>query len=366
MLLEKGRISSSQLSVLIMGFVLGSSVIITPGGSAGHDAWIAVFIGLVEGLLIAWIFTALAKRFKNKTIIEINSLVYGKFLGKCISFLFIWYLFHLGSMVLNNYSHFFKLEIYHATPEAVGLLLLMLVCASTVGRGIEVLARCSLILVILTILTISSDTLLLIPHFDLNNLMPVLDVPIGELLWAAHGAASFPFAETVAFLMVLAFIDKSGKGSSAVSRGVLVAGFMLIIVAARNAAVLGQMASTYIYPSYLAAQVIDVGDVLTRLEVLVAINLITMGFIKISVLFYGTVLGLAQVFDLSSYRLIILPIGILMVILALTNVGNTIEMFDFANKGYPIYAVPFQIGIPLITLVVAKLRRLPQKGEVNK
>jgi spore germination protein (amino acid permease) len=365
MLLEKGKISNFQLSVLIIGFVFGSSVIISPGGGAGHDAWIAVALGLMEGLLIAWIFTALSKQFKDKTIVEISSLVYGKILGKCISILFIWYLFHLGALVLNNYARFFKLEIYPATPKIVILLLIMLVCASTVGRGIEVLARCSLILVPLTVLIAFSDTLLVIPHIDINNLLPVLDVPIGKLLWAAHGAASFPFAETTALLMVLAFVEKPEKGPSAVSRGLLIAGFILIIVAARNAAVLGQMDAIINYPSYLSAQVIDIGDILTRFEVVVAINLITMGFIKVSVLFYGTVLGLAQVFNLRSYRTIILPVGILMVILALTNVGNTMEMFQFANKGYPIYAVPFQIGIPLITLVVAKLRRLPQKGEVN-
>lgn len=362
MLLEKGRISNSQLSALIIGFVFGSSAIITSGGTAGHDAWLANALGLMEGLLIAWIFTALARQFKDKTIIEINDLVYGPILGKCISVLFIWYLFHLGALVLSNYARFFKLELYPATPKTVGLLLFMLVCASTVNRGIEVLARCSLILAPLTILVVFIDTLLLIPHINLNNLMPILDVPIGKLLWAAHGAASFPFAETVAFLMVLAFVDKSERGPSAVSRGLLIVGFMLIIVAARNAAVLGQMAAAYNYPSYQAVQVIDVGDILTRVEVLVAINLSTMGFIKTSVLFYGTVLGLAQVFNLHSYRPLILPVGILMMILALTNVGNTIETFDFANKGYPIYAVPFQIGIPLITLVVAKLRKLPQTG----
>ena len=365
MFLEKGKISNFQLSVLIVGFVFGSSVIIAPGGGAGHDAWIACALGLMEGLLIAWIFTALAKQFKDKTIVEIHSLVYGKILGKCISVLFIWYLFHLGAMVLNNYVRFFKLEIYPNTPKTVVLLLLMLVCASTVGRGIEVLVRCSLILVPITILVALVDTLLLIPHINLNNLMPVLDVPIGKLLLTSHGAASFPFAETVAFLMVLAFIDKPEKGPSAVSRGLLISGFTIIMVAARNAAALGQMSIVYNYPSYIAAQVIDVGDILTRLEVLVAINLITMGFIKISVLFYGTVLGLAQVFNLNSYRPIILPVGILMVILALTNVGNTLEMLEFASKGYPIYAVPFQIGIPLITLVVAKLRKLPPKGEIN-
>ncbi|MDP4093597.1 MAG: endospore germination permease [Bacillota bacterium] len=362
MLLEKGKISNFQLSALIIGFVFGSSVIISPGGGAGHDAWIAVALGLMEGLLIAWIFTALSKQFKGKTIIEISSLVYGKIPGKCISVLFIWYLFHLGAMVLNNYVRFFKLEVYPATPKIVILLLIMLICASTVGRGIEVLARCSVILVPLTVLIAFTDILLVIPHMDLNNLKPVLDVPIGILLWAAHGAASFPFAETIAFLMVLAFVDKPEKGPSAVSGGLLIAGFILIIVAARNTAVLGQMDEIVNYPSFLNAQVIDIGDMLTRFEVVVAINLIAMGFIKVAVLFYGTVLGLAQVFNLRSYRTIILPVGILMAILTCTNVGSTLEMFDFAKNAYPIYAVPFQIGIPLVTLIVAKLRKLPQTG----
>lgn len=364
MFLEKGKISQLQLIVLIIGFVYGSSVIVAPGGNAaGHDSWIGVSLGLMEGLAIAWIFTALARLFKNKTMVEINDLVYGRFLGKFVSALFIWYLFHLGALVLNNYTRFFKLEIYTATPRTIILLILMLVCASTVNRGIETLARCSLLLVPLTVLVVVMDTFLLIPHINLNNLLPVLDVPVTKIFVTAHGAASFPFAETVAFLMVAAALNKPEKGPSAVAWGLLAGGITLIFLTARNAAVLGSMAAAYNYPSYLAAQVIEVGEIFTRLEVLVAINLITMGFIKISVLFYGSAVGLAQVFKLHDYRPLILPIGILMVILALTNVGNTLEMIDFANKVYPIYAIPFQIGIPLITLIIAKLRKLPPKGE---
>ncbi len=360
--LENGKISSCQLSLLIIGFIFGASVIIAPGQQAGHDAWIAIALGLMEGLIIAGIFTVLARHFKGKTLIEINYLVYGKILGNFISVLFIWYLFHLGALVLNNYSRFLKLELYPATPKTLTLILIMLVCALTVRRGIEVLARCSLILVTITILMAIFDTLLVAPHMDLNNLLPILDVPIGKLLWTSHATAIFPFGDAVAFLMVLAFVNKPEKSRSAVFKGILIAGLVLIGVAVRNAAVLGQMAAIYTYPTYITAQVIDIGDVLTRVEVLVAINLITMGFFKISVVYYGTVLGLAQVFNLRSYRPLILPIGILMVILALTNVSNTAEMFDFANQGYPIYTIPFQIAIPLITLLVAKLRKLPQTG----
>lgn len=363
--LEKGKISSFQLGTLIIGFVAGSSVILPPGGGAGHDAWIAVALGLIEGLIIAWVFTALARQFAGLTIIEINSLVYGQVLGKCISVLFIWYLFHLGAMVLNNFGGFFSVEIYRNTPKIVIIFLLMLVCASTVGRGIEVLSRMSLILSALMLMVFIFDILFIIPYMNLNNLLPILDLPMGKLLWASHGAASFPFAETVAFLMVFAFLDKPQKSSSSVVWGLLIIGFFFISITFRNVAVLGQTVNIYNYPSYLAVEVIDIGEVLTRLEVLVALTLVTMGFIKISVLFYGTALGLAQIFNLHSYRPLVLPVGILMVILGITNVKNTMEMAEFAYEGYSIYAVPFQIGIPLITLVIAKLRGLPAKGEVK-
>jgi len=267
MSLENGKISSFQLSVLIIGFVFGASVIIAPGQGAEHDAWIAIALGLMEGLIIAGIFTALARHFKGKTLVEINSLVYGKILGNFISILFIWYLFHLGALVLNNYSRFLKLELYPATPKILTLILIMLVCASSVRRGIEVLARCSLILVTLTVFVVIFDTLLVAPHMYLHNLLPVLEVPIGKLLWNSHATATFPFGDAVAFLMVLAFVNKPEKSRSAVFKGIVIAGLVLIIVAVRNAAVLGQMAAIYTYPSYITARVIDVGDVLTRVEV---------------------------------------------------------------------------------------------------
>lgn len=365
MLLEKGRISNFQLLILIMGFVSGTFSLMTPGQDAGHDAWVAIVLGLMEGLCIAWIFTNLSRKFPDKTIIEINTLVYGRYLGKCISILFIWYLFHISAIVLSIFSTFLNVEIYHFTPKAVILLCMMLVCASTVNRGIEVLARLSLILVIISITLICLETLLLITHMDLKNLLPVMDIPVNKLLWVSHSVATNPFGEVVVFLMVFAFVDHPKKRFSTVALAMITAGSFLLIIIARNSMVLGQAALTSNFPTYLAVHMIDLGDILTRAEVVVAIDSIIMVLVKVSVLFYGTVMGVAQLFDLHSYRPLILPIGILMVIFAMTNFGNMIEMFAFVNKGHVLYAVPFQIGIPLITLIVARLRGLPPKWEVE-
>jgi spore germination protein KB len=362
MSLEEGRISRFQLIMLMVGFIYGTSLIIGPAGGAGHDAWIANLIGIMEALLIAWIFIALTNQFKDKTIVEINDLVYGRILGKGISLIFIWYLFYLSALVLTNVSRFFATEIYVATPKAVILIFMVAVCASTVGRGIEVLARCSVVLVALTLLVTLSDTFLVIPNMDIKNLLPILDIPVGKLLWVAHGAATFPFAETVAFTMIFAFVNNHKGRYAPVATAILIGGLGLTLLAARNTLVLGPMESGYVYPSYMAVKMIDIGDILSRLEVGVAVFFIFTGFLKVSVLLYGTVLGLSQVLNLRSYRPLIIPVGILMIILALTNVGSSVELFAFAQKGYPIYAMPWELGIPLVTLIVAKLRKLPQTG----
>jgi spore germination protein KB len=362
MLLEEGKISRFQLVILMIGFIWGTSIIISPAGTAGHDGWIANSIGVIEALIFAWAFCSLANHFKDKTIIEINDMVYGRILGKIISLLFIWYLFHLSALVLGVFSRFFNTEIYVATPKSVLLIVFMAVCASTVGRGIEVMARCSILLVAFVSLIIINDLFLGIPTMDIKNLLPILDVPMGKLLWAAHSAATLPFGETIAFMMIFTFLNSQKGRYAPTATAILIGGVTLSMLIARNSLVLGPMAAVYEYQSYIAVQMIDLGDFLSRLEVVVAVFFIFSGFIKMLVILYATVLGLAQLLNLRSYRPIIIPVSILMVIFALTNTTSSIELYEFAEKQFPIYIMPWQLGIPLITLIVAKLRKLPQTG----
>lgn len=365
MQLEKGRITNLELIMLMIGFIFGSSFIISPGKSGGQNGWLAVIIGIFEALLIAWIFVALSNKFKDKTIVEINDAVYGRILGKCVSLIFIWYLFHLAIQILALFEHFFSTEIYINTPPTVLLIFLLAVCASTVGRGIEVVARCCVVLVPLAFLVTISDFLLSIPNMDINNLLPVLDIPMGKFLWASHSAAVFPFAQTVAFTMVFSSLNNNKGRYGNVALAIIISGLFLTIIQLRNTLVLGPMISNYIFPSYISIQTINIADILSRLEVIVTIFFLFLVFIKVSVVLYGTVLGMAQIVSLRSYRPLIIPIVILLIILTPNSVSNFVEALEFTEKGYPIYALLWETGIPLITLIVAKLRKLPRTEGVK-
>lgn len=361
MALEKGRVTDTGFVMLIFGLIIGASSLQPPGRAAEQDAWIAILIGIAEGLLIAALFLILTKRFPGKTLVEISDIVYGPYLGKVVSIIFLWYLFHIGSLVLTNFTDYFSALFLTKTPHIILLATMVLICVSAAKKGIEVITRCSVILVPLAIFFYFLTIAFLIGDFEIKNLQPVLATPPAELLWAAHGAASFPFAETVAFLMVFPFLNNKRDAVPATFKGIIIAGLVLTGSVVRNIAVLGASEKAYIYPSFHAVAIINIAEIITRLELLASLIVLGMGFLKAVVFLYGVSLGVAQVCSLRSYRSLVVPVAVLMSILALYNFPNPAEYIRFVSNAYPVYALPFQVIIPLLTLIIAIIRKIDRR-----
>lgn len=359
--LEQGKISGSQLVILMVGFLLGSSVVIFPGQAARQDAWIAIIIGAVEGGIFALIFTTLARRFPGKTMVEILETVFSPYLGKLIAVIFVWYAFHDGSFVIRNFTDFFTTTVMIETPNIVFAVLLTIVAALAVGNGLEVITRCSLVLVPLTVLFLLVTFLAQLSQVEWTNFLPVFEIPVWQLLKISHSAAVFPFGETVFFLMVFPFLNRTKECRRKTVIGVLLGALLINIIAWGGIGVLGPTGALFTYPAYEVVKMFNLPFINTRFEIIVVINFLTMGFLKLAVLYYVTVLGLGQIFHLRSLRPLIIPIGILMIILSIINFSGITENFEFNTTSNLIYSTFFQLVIPLITLIVAMFRRLPRR-----
>lgn len=357
MKLEGGKIPANQLVFLIIGFIYGTVVIINPGRAAGNDAWLAFIVSMLVGLCFAAIYVILAQRFQTKNLLEINDLVFGPYLGKLISLVYLWYFFHLGAIVLRDFGDFLAGIIFPETPISVFLITMVLICASAVRNGIEVIGRTSIILTIITTIILVLTSLLSIPLMDFNNLLPILQTTkLKEFLTTVLISATFPFGETVVFLMIFSTVNNPKKLKLTTLIAFLFGGGLLLIQAIRNIAVLGTLMDIYTYPSYTAVRAVNIFEVITRIEILVVINFLTMGFIKVTVLYYAVSLGTAQLLKLKSYLPVVLPIGILMICLSLLQFESSFENSYFTYTIYPFYALPFQIFLPLLTLLVAIIR----------
>ncbi|MEN6350825.1 MAG: endospore germination permease [Syntrophomonas sp.] len=364
--LETGKISSLQMTILTTGFCIGTAVIVSPAKGAGHDAWIAVLIGVVEALIIARVVTALAEMFIDKTAIEIIELVYGRFLGKVVCLMYLLTVFHILVLAATVFADFFATEVYPNTPNLVIIGLGGAICSSAARRGIETIARTTMVLVTLTLLIVIIDSLISIPLMEINNLLPVLDISRGKLLFAAHSAAMFPLAQIGALAMIFPFLNHQKGRFAPIAAGITIAGVFLALAVMRNSLVLGPVEAVFNYPTYVVLKIINIKDIFSRLEVLVTMFFIFMLYMKASVLLYCITLGTAQMCKLRSYYPLIIPTAVLVIIFCLTNVRNPVDFFDFIDKAYPIYSAILLAVMPVLTLIIARLRKLPQSQGVSR
>ncbi len=73
--------------------------------------------------------------------------------------------------------------------------------------------------------------------------------------------------------------------------------------------------------------------------------------------FYVTVFSLAQTLKLQDYRPLIFPFGILLIAFTLIMTPNIVHYSKFIAEIWPFYAMTFGFLLPLILLIIAKVKK---------
>lgn len=109
-MLESGKISGRQFSIIVMLYLIGSAILIIPSilaAEAKQDAWIAALLTIGIALLFIPVYISLGTRFPNKTFAEYIEVIFGKWLGKAVSlFFFILFPLLIAALTLRNIRDF--------------------------------------------------------------------------------------------------------------------------------------------------------------------------------------------------------------------------------------------------------------------
>ncbi len=344
------RISNYQLFTILTCFLLGSTVIISPVTAAKHDAWLAFLISLFGGFILMMIYVSIANLHPSKTLTEILKSVFGNVVGTIISVLYIWYFIHLAALVLRNFGEYFVVVSYTETPILFIILCFAIVVVYAVKIGIEVIGRISEVFIFLLVLSVVFVFFALMSIFDVENLKPFLSEGFTPILKTAFSVLTFPFGETVVFLMIFPFVNKKKQLYKPTMLSLVIFGFIIFNMVLRNIMVLGDdMASRDIFPSHIVFRLIPGMD----LDPLLDINLVIAGMIKITICIYGAVTGITELLGLRSYKAFVIPIVSFIVPLSIWVYDSLMEMIAWATDVCPIYSIPFQIIIPIIILVIS-------------
>jgi spore germination protein KB len=355
-------ISVRQFFILVVYSVIGSTVIIIPSFlalKAKQDAWISAIITIVLGVFLVWMYDAIIKEFPDYTLIEINEKVLGKWLGKMASLIYITYFIFLTSLIIRTIGEFMVTQILVETPIEVIHILFLLVGAMGVRLGLEVLARTAEIFFPWIIFFFTLIVLLLVPRYDFQKIMPILENGFKPVLDGVFTFISIPFLDLIVLLMITPFVKKENKIKlrNGFIFGVIVGGAVVISFVFLCLITIGvDFTARNTYPTYVLAKQISIGQFLERIEGLVAGLWVFTIFFKMSICYFVSVLGLAQFFQIKNHKFFVFPLFYILIIYSIVSIPNWSYFQKVALDYWPYYVTILGGIFPFILLIVAKIR----------
>ncbi|WP_165000340.1 GerAB/ArcD/ProY family transporter [Anaerophilus nitritogenes] len=356
--MDKEIISDSQGISIAVLFLSGTSTILVMALSAKGDFWIAIILALLLSLVICLILIGLHNQFPGKNLYDIHEICYGRFLGKIISFLYMYFLFEEGIAVFTNTKQFITETGILETPQIITVIPLALLCAWAVKLGIEVIGRWAKLFMIIFVIVVSCMCILLLPRLELSNMEPILYNGVEPLLEGTFMAFAFPFGQVI----MLAFVFENFKTKKS-SKKIYIGGLIFAgIIGMSNSLItvlfLGIDISTSSYfPVFHAAAGIDIGDFIQRLEIFTVLIGVFGAFLKNSILLLGVCKGLGKIFNVLNYKSLAMPVVLMMLIGSEIYHPSRMEFLYWNTYVWSYYAVIFESVFPILLLITSKFKK---------
>jgi spore germination protein KB len=359
-MLEKVEISNRQAMLLLIATVLPTSIFSLPMftvAEAKEDAWISVIIASIVGVIVVLNAVLLGRKFPGKALGEYCEDILGKIPGKLAGLIFIGFFLYLTAMTTREFSEFMITVFLDDMPISILLTSIIFVCALAVFQGLEAIGRLNEVLIILVIGSFLLSLLLATGELQSTRLLPVYAnglIPI--LKGAIHVAGRMGEVIIIAFLVPYMDRKRLAARTGLTAVFILTALFSLTVIVAIScfgAFETGRL----IFPNFMVARNIIFTDVLERVESIFMLIWVFGAFSKLTICYYVTVLTTSQWLNLTNYHSLVLPIGTVIVGISLLDYLNFSELINFLGKIWSCFALSIELGIPVILLLVAFIRR---------
>ncbi|GBF77150.1 hypothetical protein PA598K_05680 [Paenibacillus sp. 598K] len=359
-MLEFGKITIRQVSVLIYLALIGDMIIILPPMAAGYaeqDGWIIALLCIPLGMLLIWIHLKLHARYPNETIVQISQRLLGRWLGGSVSIAYLAFFIIAGAIYVREVGDFLTTQLFANTPMRYVHLLFILAILWAIWHGLEVIARSAELLLPLFVFIFIILVLCLIPQMELPRLMPVLGEDHFSILRGTMLTTFYPFGEMIVFMMIYPFVEHRPHMKRDVLLASMLAGLTLFLVVLMALTVLGVFFTKHnIYATYILTQKINIGGFLQRIEALMAAAWVITTFIKACIFSYAFALGIAQLFKLRTMRPLYMPTALLLFGLALISASDVIYYIVTIVPYWIDWNITYSLMFPLLLLTVHTIR----------
>ncbi|MGN8645863.1 GerAB/ArcD/ProY family transporter [Gracilibacillus sp. HCP3S3_G5_1] len=357
--MENSRISSIQAlmlgiaSITVTGHLLFIPVIIN---HAGRDSWLSVVLAIFPAVLIGFVISLLAQRYPEHTLIEYCQIILGKWIGKLIAIVFLFYFFHEASLSLRGFGEFYTSAITPRTPILVYFIAMLILATYAVRNRLEILARTNQTFLVLMIPIGIVASILTHKDKDYGNLLPMLEEGFTPVMFGAFNLTSL-YSSFIVLGMIFPYITNKNrlKRLSIITMIILI--IMFIGPVTGVVTIFGEERAMGLYfPTFQSLRDIEIGE-FQRLDI-IGVLLWSMGsFSKVTLFFYAIVVGLAQLFQLDDYPILVIPTAALLAILSLITSEDLIGIYRFLMHIYPYFTTFIGLFIPILLLIISQFKQ---------
>jgi len=357
MSLEKGRINKRQLMLGVSCYIVSAFLynsILT--NVAKQDVWLIILLGFLCFIPFHFIYSAIHKRYPDLTIIQIFEKVYGKVLGKFISFLYFYFFMSLAIINLADINDFVHSTLLDTTPSYMIIISFMFICGWAVKHGCEGFMRLTHFFFALVLFYIFITTPLLFEEIDFSNLLPAFNQPLIKYIQGIHTTLTIPIGEVFVFFMLIPYVTEKEHVTKCILKGAFAGAMILLYVTTRDMLVLGPSSTVVSSTTLEAVRLIDIGNVFTRLELIFTFIFLANSFFKMSILIYACVFTVAQIANTKDYVFIIFPVCVIISVICMYTFESTGDRAIFAITTGPTFSSIYLILFPVLTLIVDTIK----------
>ena len=265
----------------------GISVSILKEG-AGINSWLSALISYVIGIIPLIMIIYISNYKKDLKLNDKINNLFGEKIGLCINIFLSLLLISLAITLLYNINNFILSQFLYRTPFIVSCSLFMLLIIYNANKGINVISKVAMLLLILNIFLYTINISSLVQYIDISNFYPLLRVNTNSIIPTAIKIASINYLPLITILVIPKDkLTTPKKYNKSLIAGYIIGAIISFGLVITTFGVLGiDLVNTFEYSEYIVLRKVKLLGFLERIENIISLQWIIGSYIYLTVLVY--------------------------------------------------------------------------------
>ncbi len=233
----KNKLTVRQVCFIYLAFILSGKLITMTAITAvksKESCYLSALINLIFDGISLFFMLKLCDKYKDKTFYEIVSETLGEKTVKFVFFIYALYFLLKSYIPVLEHKNYVELTLYETSPSILLFIPFFFVSLFISYKGLNAFGRCSEILAYFTFSAIIILCALSFSNADFTNVLPIIGVPIKDVLQGSKNGALW-FFDSSYFLFMLGNFKRENKQKSKiiftyVACGLILLFYMIMIV----------------------------------------------------------------------------------------------------------------------------------------